>query len=170
MFALNTAQALDFDPYVKLEASVLKVRIADVDFYPGMGRAALGVFLWRGVGFEAEGGFSNREDEDADSGIFANTDSYKSLALRLQSPFENEWAAYVTLGYAKFDLETYQKAPLFISFQEELKSGYASAGFEKQVHFYPRLSYALSYEHLFDDDLVEIKALSFSYRFAFGEQ
>ncbi len=168
--ASHSVFAMGFDPYLKAEASVLKVSIADVDFYPKLARGALGAFLWQGVGVELGSSVMNREYQDDDTSIYADIDAYQSLALRLQSPFESEWAAYVNLGYARFDLRTYQKAPLSVSVDETLKSGFATVGFEKQVSFYPRLSYSLSYEHVFEDDLVEVRALNFAYRFAFGEQ
>lgn len=170
LLAPHSVWAMDFDPYLKVEASVVNVNIADVDFYPRLAKGALGVFLWRGVGLEAQGELTTQEDMDNDSGIYADTAGYESLVLRLQSPFDSGWAAYVTMGYARFDLQTYQKAPLLVNFEESLKSGVAGIGFEKQIGFYPRLSYALSYEHVFDDELVSVKAFNFSYRFAFGEQ
>ena len=168
--ASHSVFAMGFDPYLKAEASVLKVSIADVDFYPKLSRGALGVFLWQGVGVEVQSELMSSEYEDEDTSIFANTEGYQSIALRFQSPFENEWAAYVNLGYSRFDLKTYQKAPLIVTIDENLQSGFAEVGFEKQIRFYPRLSYAITYEHLFDDDLVKIKALNVSFRYAFGEQ
>lgn len=162
--------ALDFDPYLRVEASMVNVNVANVDFYPKLTKGALGVFLWQGVGLEAQGELMTQEDMDKDSDIYADTAGYESLVLRLQSPFDSGWAAYVTMGYARFDLQTYQKAPLLVSFEESLKSGIAGIGFEKQIGFYPRLSYALSYEHVFDDELVSVRAFNFSYRFAFGKQ
>jgi hypothetical protein len=168
---VGNAQAynIELDPYLRVEASRIETDIAGVDFNPGVLKGVLGLFVWQGVALEVQAGFADEEGEDKDTQINTGVSSYQAALIRLQSPTERGWSAFVNLGYAQFDLNSYSQGGSS-RFEEGLSSAIAGLGFEKSLNRLPRLSYALSYEHVFEDDLVSVSAINFAYRYRFGDQ
>jgi hypothetical protein len=156
-----------FDFFVILDAMQTDTDVASVGFKPSLSRFGGGVFFIPGVALELQDQLSSEPDHLKSLGVGSEIDDLRIIALRFQSPYDIGYSAFVKLGRAQFDLLAFNNSMPATIFEEELTSGYFSAGLQKQVDRWPRLGYSLSYEHLYRDERVRIRGLSFSYSYFF---
>jgi len=80
------------------------VSVNDSSFDARMANAAFGVWLWEGIGLEAEFGTSFTDDSIAD--LRLDVPTQLMLNLRLESPPTSGYAAYVQLGAARTEIDS----------------------------------------------------------------
>lgn len=80
------------------------VSVNNSSFDARMGNAAIGVWLWEGIGLEAEFGASFTDDTI--SGLRLDVPSQQMLNLRLEGPPTSGYAAFVQLGAARTEIDS----------------------------------------------------------------
>jgi len=156
-----------FDFFIILDAMQTDTDVAGVGFKPSLSRFGGGVFFMPGVALELQNQLSSGSDYLKNPGIGSEIDALNIIALRFQSPYDIGYSAFVKLGRAQFDLLVFNGSIPSSVFEEELTSGYFSVGLQKQVDRWPHLAYSLTYEHLYRDERVRIRGLSFGYSYLF---
>lgn len=164
-FLPTKSYAWDF--FVVLDAMQMDSQVAGIGFESRLARFGAGVFFMEGVALELQANFASDVGDSKVAGVASEIDALRIASLRFQSPYDVGYSAFVKLGYAQFDLLTFNNSMPENILQEELSSGYFSVGLQKQVDRWPRLGYALSYEHLYRDERVRIRSLSFGYSYLF---
>ena len=167
VISLFPMKAFAWDFFVVLDAMQTETQVAGVGFEPRLSRFGGGVFFMPGVALELQANLSAEASHSNSRGVGSEIDALEIVSLRFQSPYDIGYSAFIKLGYAQFDLLAYDDSKTESVFQEELSSGYFAVGLQKQVDRWPRLGYALSYEHLYRDERVRIRGLSFGYSYLF---
>jgi len=157
--------------YVFAGISCVDLEIADVDFNPKLAKAVFGFFVWEGIALELQGDFWTEDDELSDIGLSAEISDFQAGYLRLQSPENGEYSAYVNIGYAEMSILTYPVDQPLSVVEEKLSSPVFILGFQKSLRRYPSFAYSISYEAFYDDDNINMTALTidYSYKFRFKE-
>lgn len=165
---LMSGKVLALELFVSAGISRIDLEIAGVGFDPKLARGSVGLFFWDGIALEVQGDFSNEEDELPDIGVSADIPKFEAAYVRLQSAETEGYSAYVNLGYAKMTLLTFPTLQPLNYVEEELTSPIFVIGFQKPLDRLPSLAYALSYERMYEDDRVDMSAITFEYSYKFG--
>lgn len=160
-----SGQALALDYFVGIDGSRSTVDITGVSYSPVLKRARFGMFIKRGIGVELNAANTQKFEETDD--LKVGIDSHYAALLRLQSPSEKGLSVYVNLGYSVSELFVGNISGGDNLQKENLESPFASFGFQKQIKFFPSVSYFGEYDRIFKDDNVRITAWSFGYQFNF---
>lgn len=153
--------------FASASVSGIDLEIADVSFDPKLARASVGVFFWKGVGFEFQGDFWNEKGDLSEIGLTSEVSKFQAAYLRLQSPTTEAYSAYVNLGYTELMVLTYPTLLPVSATEEELSSPSFAIGFQKFLNRFPNLAYSLAYEVIYKDERINMSALTFGYSYRF---
>lgn len=153
--------------FASASISRIDLKIAEVDFDPKLARGSVGIFFWEGIGLEFQGDFWKEKDDLSDVGVTAELSKFQAAYVRLQSPTSEAYSAYVNLGYSELSVLTYPTLFPVSASQEDISSAVFVVGFQKFLNRFPNLAYSLSYEIIYEDDLVDMSAVTFGYSYRF---
>lgn len=150
--------------YGELGLGAGAVKVGELDFYPGFASAALGAFVWPGIGVEvfADGGLR----EGIDDGFQLEVSQGVGAGIRLESPPSDGLAGYVVLGYAEFrvrqdrDNDRGRTADLV----EDFGGVRVSVGLVQRFERVRSLSLAAEYRKYYVEDGLDLDALVVSLR------
>jgi len=152
--------------YGELQLTAGGVRHSELDFYPVIGSASLGAFVYPGIGFEAffDGGLSPGVEGEFDLELTSAT----GLAARFQSPPVDGLSGYIVLGYVRFSLRQEENDRLGVrTVSEDFTGVRLSIGMSQELSRWPNLAVSAEYRNYYVDEDIQVDGLSLGLRVNF---
>ncbi|MFK7852983.1 MAG: outer membrane beta-barrel protein [Granulosicoccus sp.] len=146
--------------YGEIQLAAGGVQHSEVDFFPVFGSISVGAFLLPNIGVEvfADTGLSS----DKSDGFDLDIEQAQGIALRLQSPPNNDIQGYVVLGYVNYTLDQDSLPTATLagsSVNEDFRGARISVGLMQRLQRFPNLLVSAEYRHYNADEPLRVDAL-----------
>lgn len=150
--------------YVAASLDWQTVAVEDASFEPRLATAAVGFWMWEGIGLEAE--FGTSYFEDSFSSLKLDVPTQAAMGLRLESPPAQGYSAYIQLGVARTEIKSrYTTTPGSAS--KTTLSG-PRFGIGLMMHFNRWLSVDAGFTRLVYEDEARVNLFRLGLRFSPG--